>query len=213
MMPPKSIQIELLSDSTFGSGYGIAGGIDTCVAIDEWGLPILSGKTLHGLFKDSWLTMAKAFPQLDGNASRILGYEADLNRHSILRIGNASVNEDVKAWVRYALQRKLNPLSIKEITESLSSQRTQTAISRASGAQEEGSLRITQVVLRGITLISSLNWLDEPTQNDLKVLAMILLSTRHAGLMRTRGRGHVRLTFDGDLSRTLMAADLEGRRP
>jgi hypothetical protein len=65
--------------------------------------------------------------------------------------------------------------------------------------------------LRGLHLEAPLVWLDQPTPQDLQCLALACLATRHAGLGRNRGRGHIRVTLDGDVERTRGLAEDIGR--
>ena len=57
------------------------------------------------------------------------------------------------------------------------------------------------MVLRGFTFEAALTWIDgyQPDQEDLQVLALCALATRHGGLARNRGRGHLMCTIDGNL--------------
>ena len=58
------------------------------------------------------------------------------------------------------------------------------------------------MVIRGTKLHAPIQWLEEPSTEDLACLAITLLATRHAGCGRNRGRGHVRLSVDDDLKLT-----------
>ncbi|MGV9169892.1 MAG: hypothetical protein ACOC38_08150, partial [Promethearchaeia archaeon] len=151
MKHPKSIEIKLLSNTTFGGVHGTAGGVNACANYDSLGLPIVSGKTIHGLLKDSWLKVADKFPELNENANRILGYEAVLSETAILRVGDARLPDEVREWVEYALHRRNHPLTKQEILNSLTTVRTQTAVSRESGSYEEETLRTTQAPVAAAT--------------------------------------------------------------
>lgn len=52
MMISYMLKIELLSDTTFGRGDGIAGLIDQEVEHDPYGFPYLRGRTLKGLLSE-----------------------------------------------------------------------------------------------------------------------------------------------------------------
>jgi len=198
MKKPQMITVELLSDATFSRGEGTAGVVDIEIEHDEFGLPFMGGKTLHGLLRDGWLSMEGSFPELRSAADRIYGPPGDLAETSILRIGDAELERAVKEWVAWSVRRKHNPLSPGQILAALSDIRAQTSEERESGAPAETTLRSTRVVLRGLLFISPLTWLAEPTTDDLRCLALGVLAARHAGLARHRGRGLVRLALDGD---------------
>ncbi len=196
------IQIELLSDTTFSRGEGTAGVVDVEVEHDALGLPFLGGKTLRGLLRDSWLSMQLCFRERADAAARVFGFEADCDENSILRIGDAVVDEDTRRWVQTALFRENHPLCPSDVLEALTDIRIQTSEDRCTGAPAETTLRAVRVLLRGLTLRAPLFWLTPPTAEHIQCLCLALLATRHAGLARNRGRGHIRLSLDGDLAKT-----------
>ncbi len=196
------ITIDLLSDATFSRGEGTAGVVDVEVEHDTWGLPFLGGKTLHGLVRDAWLSMQDCFPQLIHAAKRVFGTEADCDESAIVRIGDAVVDDATRTWIRAAESRKNNPLSANAVLEALTDIRRQTSEDRDTGAPAETTLRAVRVVVRGLTLRAPLHWLAEPNDEDIRCLSLALLAARHTGLGRNRGRGHVRMSLDGDIEKT-----------
>jgi hypothetical protein len=200
--PPERIVIELLSDSTFGRGEGTPGVVDVEVEHDPYGLPMLGGKALRGLLRDSWLTMQAHFPELAEAGCRVLGPHADLDETAILRIGDATIEEPSRGFFIAAVKRGPHPLFPEAILAALTEIRSQTSEERSTGAPAKGTLRSVRVLLRGLQLEATLVWHDEPTAQDLQCLALACLATRHAGLGRNRGRGHIRVTLDGDLNST-----------
>ncbi len=204
--PPSALHVELLSDTTFGRGEGTAGIVDTEVEHDDLGLPFIGGKTIRGLLRDSWLSMCDGdgFSSLRANAGRILGRSGSLDQGCRLRIADARLPEPIRHAVRAAVERDEKPLSPDTILAAFTSIRCQTAEDRQTGAPAATTLRASRVVLRGFVFHSCLSWLDgyRPDAADLRVLALCALATRHGGLLRNRGRGHLRLTLDGDLEQT-----------
>mgnify|MGYP001112123370 CR=1 FL=1 len=205
-MIPNFIKIELLSDAVFSRGEGTAGVVDIEIEHDELGLPFLGGKTIRGLLRDSWLSMRHCFSDLIEAEERIFGPEADCYERSILRIGDAVVDEKTRRWIEWAETRKNHPIPPSTVLSALTDIRRQTSEDRRTGAPAETTLRAVRVVIRGLVLWSPLHWLLEPTSRDVRCLSLALLATRHAGLGRNRGRGHIRMTLDGDLGKTLSAA-------
>lgn len=206
MKRPHFIRIELLSDTTFSRGEGTAGVVDIEVDHDELGLPFLGGKAIRGLLHDSWLSMAPAFKDakpLQASAERILGKDFDLTESSILRIGDGVVDAETRKWIQGAEYRMERPVSPSMVLQALTDIRYQTAEDRETGAPARTTLRSVRVVLRTLTLDSPLCWLDNPSDIDFRCLALMLLATRHAGLGRNRGRGHIRMSFDGDPEATV----------
>lgn len=201
---PRFLRIELLSDATFSRGEGTAGFVDTDIEHDAQGIPFIGGKTIRGLLRDSWLSMSELFPELADAAERVLGCTASMNEECRLRIGDAVFSEPVRRTVEAAAARKENPLPPETILAAFTAIRAQTAEDRETGAPERTTLRSSRVLLHGFELESRLNWLDGavPSPEEIRVLALAALATRHGGLARNRGRGHIRLTLDGDLKGT-----------
>jgi hypothetical protein len=203
--PPERIVIELLSEATFRRGEGTPGVVDVEIEHDAYGLPMLGGKGLRGLLRDSWLTMQAHFPKLARAERRVLGPHADVDETAILRIGDATIEEPSRAYFVVALERSLYPLSREAILAALTDIRFQISEDRKTGSPAKGTLRSVRVVLRGLQLEASLVWLDRPTPQNRQCLALACLATRHAGLGRNRGRGHGRVTLDGDVEETRAA--------
>lgn len=199
---PKRLVIELLSDTTFGRGEGVPGVVDVEIEHDEYGLPMLGGKALRGLLRDSWLSMQAHFPEFSEAARRVLGPHGDLDETGILRIGDATVEESARAFFVAAVEREHHPLSAATVLEALTTIRMQTSEDRTSGVPAHATLRATRVAVRCLKLEAPLSWLSKPDPSDCRCLALAALATRHGGLGRNRGRGHLRLTLDGDLERT-----------
>lgn len=51
------------------------------------------------------------------------------------------------------------------------------------------------MVVKGLTFYAPLTWLEEPTEKDIETLQLCLKATRHIGLRRNRGRGHVKMSL------------------
>lgn len=200
------IQIELLSDATFSRGEGTAGVVDVEVEHDERGLPFLGGKTIRGLLRDSWLSMHHCFPELAQTTGRVFGPAADCDESSMLRIGDAVLDEETRRWIEAAESRPNHSISPAAVLEALTDIRRQTSEERSTGAPAETTLRAVRVIVRGLTLRAPLHWLADPTPQDVRCLSLALLATRHAGLGRNRGRGHIRMTLDGDPEKIRNAA-------
>jgi len=215
------LQIKLLSDATFSRGEGAAGVVDTEVERDELGMPFIGGKTVRGLLRDSWLSMWRYdadgrerrphFPSLVDAAERVLGQSQAVDESCRLRIGDAVLPGTIQAVVRRATDKNKrdHPLTPGSILDGFTSIRYQTAEDRETGAPDVTTLRSSRVVLRGFVFEAGLSWLDgyQPTADDVRVLALCALATRHGGLLRNRGRGHIRVTLDGDIEATRKYAE------
>lgn len=202
------LQLELLSDATFSCGGGTAGVVDVEVEHDELRLPFVGGKTIRGLLRDSWLSMQGCFPELSEAAERVFGPEADFSERSILRIGDAVVDSETRKWIEHAETRESHPIPPEAVLRSFTDIRYQTSEDRNTGAPAETTLRSTRVVIRGLKLKAPLLWLAEPGDDEIRCLALALLDAKHAGLARNRGRGHIRMTLDGDIEATRRVAGI-----
>ena len=110
---------------------------------------------------------------------------------------------------RHALTRSRHPLHREDVLGTLTAVRAQTARSRATGAPEPGTLRSSRVILRGTAFEAPLAFGTSPSAAELRCLALCVLATRHGGLARNRGRGHLRCLLDVDRGRTLSWAGLD----
>lgn len=210
-MTPAHLTIRLLSETTFGRREGTAGEVDVEIEHDDLGLPLIRGKTLRGLMRDAWLTMAPAFPGLDAAAARyVLGVEADLGDTAILSLGNgllvgapdaAGLLGDPRPWVEHAI-RERRAVGSHEVLAALTGVRHQTAEARDTGAPRKHTLRASRTALRGLVFRARLDWSRPPVAAEVRCLALIVLGVRHAGLGRNRGRGHIEVSLDGHLERT-----------
>lgn len=201
---PSFLRIELLSDCTFSRGEGTAGVVDMEIEHDDMGMPFIGDRTVRGLLRDSWLSMCGHFPGLKQAAERVLGRSQALDESCRLRIGDAVLPPLIGAAVRAAAKRSEHPLRPGTILDGFTAIRYQTAEDRESGAPDVTTLRSSRVVLRGFVFESTLFWLAgyQPTADDVRLLALCALATRHGGLLRNRGRGHIRVTLDGDIEAT-----------
>ena len=200
------IMVELLSDTCFSRGEGTPGAVDVEIEHDELGLPYLSGKTMRGLIRDTWLSIARSFEELHEAGLRVWGPVGDLDETSILRFGDAQLDASVRDWITWAEKRTHAPISPQAVLEALTDVRSQTSEERKTGAPAETTLRSIRVALRGLKFSAPISWMDAPREADLKCLALSVLGTRHAGLGRNRGRGFVRLLLingNRDLTRAL----------
>lgn len=212
MNRPHALRIELLSDTTFGRGEGTAGEVDTEVEHDEHGIPFIGGKTIRGLLRDSWLSMRPHFAALQAAGNRVFGPTKRFDDQCVLRIGDALLEHDVRDWLVAAATRKEQDQRVAPATilAACTDIRYQTSEDRLTGAPATASLRSSRVVLRTFAFEAPLEWLNgyAPNADDLRVLSMAALATRHGGLLRNRGRGHLCLTLDGDTRHTQQLAGI-----
>ena len=165
------VELELLSDTIFGSGQSVPGGEDISVLIDEQGYPYLRGSTIKGLLRESlenllvWTGGTQAdFEALMGKE----GWSDGLNPRQIhftpLRLQNAPAD----AVICFA-SRAFTQLE--------------------DGLVAEGTLRSALVINRGLRFGGELECLKDASALLLQALSGI----KRLGTMRSRGFGKVRL--------------------
>lgn len=192
------LSLELLSDATFGRGDGVAGLVDAEVQHDEIGLPFLSGRSLKGLLgaecADIVYALGRGRPDQakiwHAAADRLFGQSgAALEGQSILRVGTAHLPHDLRDALRQEIRRnRLKPIEVLEMVTAL---RRQTAMD-AWGAPLEDTLRTMRVILRGTIFYADMDFMTNPTEDDLALLAACIKALRRAGTGRNRGRGRVK---------------------
>lgn len=191
------LAFELESDTTFGRGDGVAGMLNQEVQHDIHGFPYISGKTLKGILVNSCADVMESLRMMgkdkDWNTSalRLFGKSGStLKNNSILHIGDATLPEDLRNVLMHELS--LGSLSPDKILNAMTSIRYQTAINREMGVALKKSLRAERVILKGMYFESALFFLDEPSQNDLELLAAVTKAFYRAGSGVSRGRGKVK---------------------
>ncbi|MEM1255933.1 MAG: RAMP superfamily CRISPR-associated protein [Cyanobacteria bacterium P01_H01_bin.21] len=196
-------QIELLSDTTFGRGDGVAGLVDQEVEHDRYGLPYLRGRTLKGLLSeecDNLITCLSEEAQRqywNRVACQLFGRAgSSLDTIAKAHFGDAQLPDDLRTAVAHQVRNE--QFTRAEILESLTTIRRQTAIDPQTGVPDEGSLRSLRVALQELTFTATLLIDNDTLDSDIKMDHLLALLTvgasalRYLGNGRNRGRGHVR---------------------
>jgi hypothetical protein len=202
-MKEYTLKLELLSDTTFGRGDGVAGLVDVEVQHDRYGLPYLGGRALKGLLGaecDDLVFALEEAGQRDWQpvAERLFGQSgAMMQGQAILRIGPARLPDDLRQAIAHQIEREKkakvpNPLTREDVLETLTTLRRQTAMDPVTGAPRKETLRSLRLILRGTTFASRLLFLEEPSGDDLPLLAATVKALRRAGTGRNRGHGRLR---------------------
>jgi CRISPR/Cas system CSM-associated protein Csm3 (group 7 of RAMP superfamily) len=190
------MQIRLLSDTTFGSGDGVAGIIDREVEKDLDGMPYLRGRTLKGLLCEEadnliatisensiqrqWLEIADLLFGQPGST---------LETQSLMYVGDACLPKAFREAIAASVGAKY--ITQAEVLNALTTVRRQTAIDENLGIAEDGSLRAFRVISREREFIANLRFHEKPQPAMLTLLTVSVLALRRAGNSRNRGLGHV----------------------
>lgn len=206
--------IQLLSDTTFGRGDGLPGLIDQEVEYDRYGFPYLRGRTLKGLLSEECDNLVAVL--LDNNqrqhweaiSNKLFGIPGStLDTQAKIHVGDACLPSDLRGEIAVQIDseeqkkqrnKKYRPnLTSRDILESLTTIRRQTAIDTESGVSAEHSLRSARVILRELSFEAQILFgieLNENSSEDQDMLALLAVSTlalRRIGSGRNRGRGHI----------------------
>lgn len=195
------LQIECLSDTCFAAPSARTVTTDTESVRDTLGLPAVSGKTLHGLLRDTFLSASPSI-NLEQQGHALLGRPQSLTEDGVLRIGDGYLVDalgcDLRPWMRFLIHDKSergSPLPLTALTEAFFKTRTLTAEDRLTGAPKKEALRIIRAFPRGTVLKAPLQATRPLGEAEEKLLQLLVRATRHAGLTRNRGLGLVRLSI------------------
>lgn len=213
------LQVELVSDTSFGQGYGIPGLVDQDVALDECGCPYLHGRTLKGLLSEACAEILYAIDDAGylwhKVADSLFGRPgSDLSSQGMLRVGHAQLPQPLRQAIHAEVST--GNVSREEIVGSLTVIRHQTAMDNRS-APEPYSLRNSRAVIRGTFLEAAL-YVDEIAIDGIDtalsrkyqeaLLSACALGMRRAGTSRNRGRGRIRAKLLSDSGTELDGCDL-----
>ena len=210
------LRIELKSDATFGRGDGVAGLVDVEVQHDRYGLPYLGGRALKGLLgaecADLLFALQRGRPgdreRWQAAEWRIFGRSGGtLEGEANMAVGPARLPADLRAAVaRDVLEERMSP---SEVLESLTALRRQTAMDPETGAPRQETLRTMRVILRETPFEARLSFRDEPSVDDLALLAACVKALRRAGTGRNRGRGRLSAELLDDRGKAVTEKHLE----
>jgi hypothetical protein len=192
-------RIQLLSDTTFGRGDGVAGLVDQEVEHDTNGFPYLRGRTLKGLLSEECDNLVSVLSEerrkhWQSIAAKLFGVPGSTSETiALMHVGDACLHEDLREAI--AQQIRSNELTSSNVLDSLTTIRRQTAIAAETGVADHNSLRSARVALRKLSFTAYL-FFDEPPDKDMEaLLAVGAAALRRVGSGRNRGRGHVKCTI------------------
>lgn len=166
------VEMELLSDAVFGSGYSIPGGEDVAVCRDDRGLPYVRGATWKGLLRDSLEDLTHWGEGSRADLEALFGAEGWTGLTSGRRVQLT------------ALVLREAPAEAEECFD------LRAFTSLEGGVAKGGTLRTVSCVRAGLTFTGELRC----AQEDLPLLRDALAGIKWAGTQRSRGFGRVRFT-------------------
>ncbi len=187
-----TLNITLMSDTCFSSPSTQDTAIDTDISVDKDGLPILHGKTIHGLLRDTWLALQPVI-DLDRAGYALFGKTQSHDDACLLRIGNAQLPPAFSRQLIFAQKRGEKSVPKSVVRTALTTERIMTAEDRNTGTPLRESMRRIRTLVRGLTLEAEVTVVQPLTPQQLQLFQQLLSLTRHAGLHRNRGCGHIKL--------------------
>lgn len=182
------LKIELLSDLCVSDGGVYNSLIDTDVCYDTYGFPYIPAKRLKGCLRECAQELndwGKEIP-----IRRIFGDKGPLS--GSLRLGNACI-EDLDAYKAEVEKLLPSPVACRQnVISHFTYTRTQTRLNEKTGVAEDGSLRTTRVVKKGLIFCAEV-LLEKDYRDNLEMCCAVL---KHMGISRTRGLGEVSVTLE-----------------
>lgn len=191
------IEMELLSEAIFGSGYSVPGSVDLEVVFDDYGLPYMKAKTFKGNLREHIEENVNILKNYFGKdftneLNRLLGSEnSGTTAWENIKISDCCIEENIRNFFVLAIEN--GHVDAREIREAFTDTRSFTSIDDEDGSYKKGSLRQIRVIRKGLKLYFDIYCERDLTNTELGLLAVGISSTRHIGSMRTRGKGEVRL--------------------
>lgn len=178
------IQINLLSDTIFGSGYSIPAAEDIGSCVDKEGYPYLKGSTFKGVFRESFENIVSWEGINESIVSDIFG-EADWS----------GVTDETRLHLTdFVLKSRtqLNP-------EDCFTYRSFTSIE--DGVAADGTLRVARCILRGMSFIGEMSL--QADESTIRLLKDASLGIKFMGTLRSRGFGRVNVLMqEEEITRT-----------
>ena len=196
------LEIKLLSPLSSAAGEGRVGVVDRDVAFDDFGLPILPGRRLKGLWREAYRDVTDAWQQngeeytptekIFGTSGGGYGYGDACIHITNAELENAS---SLKKWLEYLQHREIRKLHPDDVVQQYATVRAQTAIDRKSSAAKENTLRFTRTLKPNYVFRAPVHFSGTPNTELENALALGAAALQYMGTARTRGLGRVQCRF------------------
>lgn len=188
------VRVDLLSDMCCGTGENTGIHLDQVTATDSSGLPIIPGKRLKGLLKDSASVLTK-HGYANGDVFTGLFGSSGGRRRGKLEIMSAELSDS--AAIRQGLTNAPGIYLPGQVTQVFTTTRSHTKIDQL-GIAKNHSLRTNQVVSKivgdqGVSFGFTVR-ITDPSEDDIKLFEAAVKTLRHIGLNKNRGYGEVKCT-------------------
>lgn len=198
-MEQYQIEVELLSETIFGSGESISNFIDIEILKDEYGIPYMKGKTFKGKLRKEIEGVALILENINGKSYKdevdsLLGKEGSYkwDRSNILdtlKFSNCHISNKIRAIICKEIED--SNITKEEVLGALTEIRSFTSID-SDGIAKDGSLRQARVVKKDMTYYVDVNVGRSLSCLEKGLLAAGVSALRNIGSMESRGKGKVR---------------------
>lgn len=199
MISKYKIEMELLTETIFGSGHSIPGTVDLEIVYDNYGFPFMKAKTFKGNLRKVMENSAKILEEAiseEGYVYIIKSLLGDENNGVLswrnLKFSDCRINEKVRNILEQSINKKR--IIPEEIKNSLTDIRMFNSLEE-DGSSRKGSLRKVRVIKKGLKFYVDIDCERELEEKELGLLAVSVRMLRHVGTMRTRGKGEVECKF------------------
>lgn len=194
------IEVELLSETIFGSGETESNSVDIEVLKDSVGIPYLKGKTFKGKLREEVEAVAKIIKEFSGKEYTqyvidLFG-EEEVYNHGTLKFSSCKINENIEKNLKYAVEN--NIISKEQVLSSFTEVRSFTSIEE-DGIAKKGSLRQGRVIRKSLKYYVQITTTRELNIIEKGLLAAGVKALRNIGAMESRGKGRIesKLLEDG----------------
>lgn len=188
------IRIELLSDTCVSSGESVLGIIDTEIAFDKYGIPVIQGKRIKGILLEASNDLLDLGLATQDNIDEIFG-RVGSNEFQNIHFNDATIEgysnfykniKKIKNSYNYKILANEN-----DVKDYFTYIRTQTKIGK-DGIAETNSLRNIRVIKKGFVFEADIDINSNISQESKSLLKKAAKMVRHIGVSRTRGLGEIK---------------------
>ncbi len=185
--------IELCSDLCVSNGESYGSVIDTDIAYDHLGFPVIRGKILKGCLRETAEELLDMGMIKEEMLNTLFGEKGNASS-GILTIQDAHPAN----YPKLLSDARKFKISREKLLGCYSYTRGQTRINE-NGTAEKDTLRTTRVLHRGLTFLCEYTIsVGENTEEYKDVFENCLKLLRHIGMNRTRGLGEIRCKIISD---------------
>lgn len=192
------IEIQLLSETIFGSGESVSNSVDMEVLNDNYGIPYMRGKTFKGKLrvevesiasylsdfsKEDYMKYAHGMFGIEGRR----GYDSS-HILETLKFSDCTISKNIKMLIENEVEQ--GSITKEDIKDALTEVRSFTSIDD-KGIAINNSLRQARVVKKDLTYYVDINIGRKLECVEEGLLAAGVYSLRNIGAMESRGKGRV----------------------